>query len=414
MLKNNPISPLPKIQELYRLALCTYWVIILLGVWRASDYHPSFLLWPSTLLLYLYSSHFISTRSVKDRKTTYISRMVAFSDGFLAGELLDFTSFDPIIVMALGLVLLIPFMSSKTTRSPLCLTGLIIGALVTLWLCPFHIIPTSLLQTLLLGAAVCFSLLQVNVIHRVYRQLSQQYDAEMLKKELLEVRLFRLSKYLSPPLRNAILSDRSPRTEAQEKDLTIFFSDIVGFTPLAEQLNSEQLSCFLNTYLSEMSEIAFRFGGTIDKVIGDSIMVFFGDPESRGTQFDAVACVSMAIAMRQTMKELQQRWRADGIKQPPALRIGINSGTCKVGNFGNENRMDYTLLGHAVNLASRLESAAESDEILLSENTYDLVKATIHCVDRGQISVKGFSKPISVYSAIDVYKRLENKPTPEQ
>ena len=122
----------------------------------------------------------------------------------------------------------------------------------------------------------------------------------------------------------------------------------------------------------------------------------------------------MAIAMRHTMKELQQRWRADGIEQPPALRIGINSGTCKVGNFGNENRMDYTLLGHAVNLASRLESAAQSDEILLSENTYDLVKATIHCVDRGQISVKGFFKPISVYSAIDVYKRLENKPTVEQ
>ena len=155
-----------------------------------------------------------------------------------------------------------------------------------------------------------------------------------------------------------------------------------------------------------MSQIACRFGGTIDKVIGDSIMVFFGDPESRGTHTDAVACVSMAIAMRQKMAELQQRWRSGGINQPPALRIGINSGTCKVGNFGTENRLDYTLLGQAVNLASRLESAAQCNEILLSDSTYQRVKATIRCADKGQISVKGFSKPISVYSVIDVTKRL--------
>ena len=264
-----------------------------------------------------------------------------------------------------------------------------------------------------MAAAACFSLLQAKIFRKAYCQLSEQYDTEILKKELLEVRLFRLSKYLSPPLRKAILSGRNVRAETQEKDLTIFFSDIIGFTPLAEELEPEQLSCFLNTYLSEMSQIACRFGGTIDKVIGDSIMVFFGDPESRGTHTDAVACVSMAIAMRQKMAELQQRWRSGGINQPPALRIGINSGTCKVGNFGTENRLDYTLLGQAVNLASRLESAAQCNEILLSDSTYQRVKVTIRCAGKGQISVKGFSKPISVYSVIDVTKRLEDKSAAE-
>ena len=414
MLKNAAIFPIPKIQELYRLALCTYWIIILLGVWHATDYHPAFLLWPPILFVYQYSSHFISTRSLKGRNNHGTARVLAFIDGLLTGMLLSLSSFQPIIAMAIGLVFLIPIMSSIKPRGPLCLAGLVLSALLTFWLCPFTIIPNSLTQTLLLAAAACFSLLQAKIVRKAYCQLSEKYGAEMLKKELLEVRLFRLSKYLSPPLRKAILSGRNVRAETQEKDLTIFFSDIIDFTPLAEELEPEQLSCFLNTYLSEMCEIACRFGGTVDKVIGDSIMVFFGDPESRGTQADAVACVSMAIAMRRTMQELKQRWRTDGIKQPPALRIGINSGTCKVGNFGTENRLDYTLLGHAVNLASRLESAAQCDEILLSDSTYQLVKTTIHCADKGHISVKGFSKPISVYSAIDANKCLQDKSSAER
>ena len=414
MLKNAAICPIPKIQELYRLALCTYWIIILLGIWHATNYQPAFLSWPPILFVYQYSSHFISTQSLKGRNNYGTARVLEFIDGLLTGMLLSLSSFEPIITMAIGLIFLIPIMSLIKPRGLLCLTGLVTSALLTFWLCPFTIIPNSLTQTLLLTTAISFSLLQANIVRKAYCQLSKQYDAEIVKKELLEVRLFRLSKYLAPPLRKAILSGRNVRAETQEKDLTIFFSDIIGFTPLAEELNPEQLSCFLNIYLSEMCEIACRFGGTVDKVIGDSIMVFFGDPESRGTQADAVACVSMAIAMRQTMAGLQQRWRSDGINQPPALRIGINSGTCKVGNFGTENRLDYTLLGQAVNLASRLESAAQCNEILLSDSTYQLVKATVHCADKGQISVKGFSKPVSVYSAIDINPRLENKSAPKQ
>jgi class 3 adenylate cyclase len=108
------------------------------------------------------------------------------------------------------------------------------------------------------------------------------------------------------------------------------------------------------------------------------------------------------------MQELQLRWQAEGIEHPVGLRMGINSGVCKVGNFGTENRLDCTLLGRAVNLASRLESSADSNEILLSEDTYGLIGDSIHCIDKGQISIKGFAEPVKVYSAVDLHKHLSS------
>ena len=99
--------------------------------------------------------------------------------------------------------------------------------------------------------------------------------------------------------------------------MTIFFSDMQGFSELSEQLSSEKLTWLINSYLAEMSEIIFRFGGTLDKVIGDSLMVFFGDPNSRGKKNDAVACVCMAISMNNAMQDLKKRWIANGISNPP-------------------------------------------------------------------------------------------------
>ncbi len=111
---------------------------------------------------------------------------------------------------------------------------------------------------------------------------------------------------------------------------------------------------FLHVYLTEMTEIVLRFGGPLDKIIGDSIMVFFGDPESRGIENDTLSCVSMALTMRTAMAKLKTRWRVTGIENPPSLRMGINTGLCKVGHFGTERLLTYTLLGRSVNLASRL------------------------------------------------------------
>ena len=177
----------------------------------------------------------------------------------------------------------------------------------------------------------------------------QSTDNRKLKSDI-----FSLSKYLSPSLTKSIIDGDAVQVYATDKDLTIFFSDMQGFSKLSEELNIEKLSWLINSYLNEMTEIVFRFGGTLDKVIGDSIMVFFGDPSSRGAKKDAVACVCMALAMKESMANLKKRWVEAGIKNPPSIRMGINTGNFRVGNFGTLTKLNYTVMGNTVNLASYL------------------------------------------------------------
>jgi class 3 adenylate cyclase len=157
-----------------------------------------------------------------------------------------------------------------------------------------------------------------------------------------------------------------------------------------------------------MSEIVFRFGGTLDKMIGDSIMVFFGDPNSRGKKNDALSCVCMAIAMKEAMSNLQKRWKIAGIETPPSVRMGINTGKCRVGNFGTENKLDYTVLGSTVNLASHLESIARANEILITEETYNLVKDHVQCTVNHSADSRWLSKDLKLYSADKMTSGIEN------
>ncbi|MBT6105070.1 MAG: adenylate/guanylate cyclase domain-containing protein [Porticoccaceae bacterium] len=402
------VYPSPKLQELYRLVLGLCGAIILLGAWGVIGYHPALLVLLPALFIYQFSCYFRSMASPNKQVGQRLALLLEFVDGVLTGVLLAFVGFDPLLTIALGLGFLMTVISPLKATAPLDLFGLFAGALLTYWLLPINVSPGLQAQLLILLLVAGYCLLLANMARNTHSMLAEQNDSVLRQNEWLTLRTFRLSKYLSPPLRKAILTGKDVRAETEEKALTIFFSDMEGFTQLAERLDPEQLTSLLNSYLTVMSEIAFRFGGTVDKVIGDSIMVFFGDPESRGVRSDAVRCVSMAIAMRKAMQELQLRWQAEGIEHPVGLRMGINSGVCKVGNFGTENRLDYTLLGRAVNLASRLESSADSNEILLSEDTYGLIGDSIHCIDKGQISIKGFAEPVKVYSAVDLHKHLSS------
>ena len=128
-----------------------------------------------------------------------------------------------------------------------------------------------------------------------------------------------------------------------------------------------------------MSKIALRYGGTIDKFVGDAILIFFGDPETKGEKEDAHSCVLMALEMQERMHHLKNLWEDQGITNPLEIRIGINTGYCNVGNFGSKNRLDYTIIGGEVNLASRLESNAMAGQILISQETYALIKKHIVC-----------------------------------
>jgi len=208
----------------------------------------------------------------------------------------------------------------------------------------------------------------------------------------------KLSKYFSPQVYQSIFSgELDVSVQSARKPLTIFFSDLQNFTELTERLEPEILTELLTNYFTEMSRIAIKWGGTIDKFIGDAILIFFGDPVHNGNQEDAIACVSMALEMLKKLEELRSKWRERGLSREMNLRIGIHSGICTVGNFGSEDRLDYTVIGNSVNLASRLESNAKKNTILISEDTYLLVKDKVNCKSVEEISVKGISYPVKTY-----------------
>ena len=230
-------------------------------------------------------------------------------------------------------------------------------------------------------------------------KLEQANDLVTEKNKELEALSTKLSKYLSPQVYSSIFAgSKEVKIASSRKKLTIFFSDIADFTATTDDLESEELTVLLNHYLTEMSEIALAHGATIDKYIGDAILAFFGDPETRGVEKDAIACVDMAIAMQRRMRELQAEWRDRGLQKPFQLRVGINTGYCTVGNFGSEDRMDYTIIGGEVNLASRLQSHAELGGILLSHETYSLVKDHVMAEERSPIQAKGIAKPVRNYA----------------
>lgn len=210
----------------------------------------------------------------------------------------------------------------------------------------------------------------------------------------------KLSRYLPLQVTKAIFDGaQDGKIETKRKSLTIFFSDIKGFTELAERLEPESLTWLLNDYFTEMSDIASAYGATLDKFIGDAMLIFFGDPQTLGAQEDARQCVRMAIAMQRRMAALQKKWRGKGlIDRPLQMRIGINTGFCDVGNFGSQQRMEYTVIGAQVNLTARLEQECEPGGILLSHTTHELVKDGIACVERPPFQAKGIARKIQCFS----------------
>ncbi len=194
----------------------------------------------------------------------------------------------------------------------------------------------------------------------------------------------------------------TPRLTHRRVKLTMFFSDIVGFTEVTDTLEAETLSGLLNEYLTEMSAIAALYGGTIDKFIGDAIVIFFGDPEFIDDETHATRCVRMAVEMLEKVKVLSGKWRAAGASSGLAVRIGINTGYCTVGNFGSEQRMGYTMIGGQVNIAARLERIADRDSIFISDSTYALVRDMVEVEGPLITEVKGIHFPVKVYKIVGV------------
>ena len=208
----------------------------------------------------------------------------------------------------------------------------------------------------------------------------------------------KLSRYLAPQVYQSLFEgSQQAEIHTKRKKLTVFFSDIKDFTESTARWQPEEITRLLNGYFSEMTRIAADYGGTVDKFIGDAMVIFFGDPHSLGVREDALQCVKMAMAMQQRMGNLQALWRDMG-SQTFRIRIGINTGFCDVGNFGSELRMEYTIIGSEVNLAARLEQSAEAGRILISDETYALVRDEIDVEPGVAIQAKGFANPIHAHA----------------
>lgn len=212
-----------------------------------------------------------------------------------------------------------------------------------------------------------------------------------------------LARYAPMQLWQSIMrGELEAKVEYQRRKLTVFFSDIQGFTDLSEQLIPDDLAFLLNDYLKHMTEIAKHYGGTIDKFMGDGILIFFGDPTSRGIKEDAIACLDMAIAMRQQMRILRERWIKMGYASLH-IRMGIATGYCHVGNYGTAHRMSYTIVGRDANLAARLQTAAEVDQILISEETFKLVKEQFLCIKNKPLKLKGITEFVRAWQVVERY-----------
>ena len=216
-------------------------------------------------------------------------------------------------------------------------------------------------------------------------------ELEKSNEFLADVSL-KISKYLSPQVyRQIFLGEKDVSISTERKMLTVFFSDISDFTATTDMLEPEELTALLNEYFSEMSTIAVEYGATIDKFLGDGMVAFFGDPETQGVKEDAEACVRMAMAMQSRLLKMEEKSLEKGLKKPFKVRMGIHTGYCNVGNFGSDDRMDYTIIGREVNLAARLESIADPGGIVLSTETYRLVQDIVAVEQMDEVLLKGFS-----------------------
>ncbi len=209
----------------------------------------------------------------------------------------------------------------------------------------------------------------------------------------------RLERFHSPQVIEMILKgDQETKDnimDAKEVEATILFSDIIGFTQLAEKMPPKEVNILLNQYFSHMTDIIFKYDGTLDKYIGDGLMAVFGAPMQRDD--DAVRAIRAALDMRaqlETMKEQSLSAR------PFDIRIGINTGRVVAGNIGSPKRMDYTVIGDPVNIASRLEAMASPNQILIGEETYRLVKDHFDIKEVGEREVKGKTSKIKVYEVL--------------
>jgi adenylate cyclase len=286
------------------------------------------------------------------------------------------------------------------------LTALLAGRLKTIWsflitivlVIVFFFVVTIIFDTrafILNFSSPAIAMLLTFVAVVVYRVMTEEKDKARIRAMF--------GKYVSPRVVDQILA-QPPELGGVDKELSVFFSDIRGFTSLSETMSPQELVNHLNLYLTAMTDIILEYNGTLDKYVGDEIMCFWGAPLPQ--EDHAILACKCALAQMRKLDELNQGW-------PPErqidIGIGINSGVMTVGNMGSLGRMNYTLMGDNVNLGARLEGTNKEygTHIILSEYTYGLVKDRVIVRELDNIRVKGKHRPVLIHELVDVPEGLE-------
>ncbi len=226
----------------------------------------------------------------------------------------------------------------------------------------------------------------------IYRFATEEKEKKFIKSTF--------QRYVSSQVVDELIQNPEMLNMKGKKEwLTVFFSDIRGFTSMSEKMEPEDVVKILNEYLTEMTEIIFKYQGTLDKFIGDAIMAIWGAPK----YFDnhAELAVRTAVEMQEKVKELCCRWESEG-RRKIGIGMGINTGFVVVGNMGSASYSDYTVIGDNVNLAARLEENAPAGKILISAATYKEVKDIVKVHLLEPLSVKGKEKPVKVYEVLEI------------
>jgi len=254
--------------------------------------------------------------------------------------------------------------------------------LVSQWVFSHYRIWVSMVYPLVAGVLVYTCL-------TIYRYITEERERKKIRGAF--------SFYVSSSVVSEMLKNPDKlKLGGDKKDLSVLFSDIRGFTTISEGLTPEELVHLLNEYLTAMTNVVFKYDGTLDKYMGDAVMAFYGAPLDQADH-PFRACRS-ALDMMEELKKLNEKWIREG-KPPLDIGIGINTGMMMVGNMGSDQRFDYTVMGDAVNLGSRLEGANKNYQtnILISESTYERVKNSFVCMELDSVRVKGKLKPVKIF-----------------
>jgi adenylate cyclase len=311
-------------------------------------------------------------------------------DNILTGQFLDRPEwtkiFDILSIIVVGILLGLVLPRLSAVKGIIFAAGLFIAYIfLTRYLFISHGLWFNMIYPL---AAIILLYISLTV----YRYLTEERERRKIKGAF--------TYYVSSSVVNEMLKHPEKlKLGGDRKELSVLFSDIRGFTTIAEGMSPEELVHLLNEYLTVMTDIVFKYDGTLDKYIGDAIMAVYGAPLDLPDHASR-ACRS-ALEMMRELKKLNEKWVAEN-KKPVDIGIGINTGPMMVGNMGSDQRFDFTVMGDSVNLGSRLEGANKNykTNVIISEFTYEIVKGEFLCMELDSVRVKGKAKPVKIYNLV--------------